>query len=435
MLRPILIILFFVFIAVLMITRKIQTMLALPVLAVGIALLSGAPLIGVVDEKDVGIFTTVINAGLTSQASAMMSLVLAAWLGQLMTHVGVSKRIVRTAAELGGDKALLVTICLSIATALLSMVLTGLGSTIMVGSIVLPIMLSVGVPAATAACVFLASRGIGLSVSVSSWQQYISLTGVAQEDIRTMAFILCGLTAATVLLFIIVEFKRNGMKFSCAQKAAAAETEADEFRVPALSLLTPIVPVLLVLIFNIAINVALVLAIVYLYVVSVVFNPKKVSQITSILNRSGVEGVSNSGSALILLMGIGILLKAVTHPMVQACLSPLFSAIIPSAFIGYVIFFILVAPLSLYRGPMNMWGLGSGIIAIVMGTGNLPANAVVGAFLASERIQSISDPTNSHSVWTANFVGCEVNQIMFKLLPYLWGLASIGVVISAILYM
>ena len=205
MLRPILIILFFVFIAVLMITRKIQTMLALPVLAVGIALLSGAPLIGVVDEKDVGIFTTVINAGLTSQASAMMSLVLAAWLGQLMTHVGVSKRIVRTAAELGGDKALLVTICLSIATALLSMVLTGLGSTIMVGSIVLPIMLSVGVPAATAACVFLASRGIGLSVSVSSWQQYISLTGVAQEDIRTMAFILCGLTAATVLLFIIVE--------------------------------------------------------------------------------------------------------------------------------------------------------------------------------------------------------------------------------------
>ena len=160
MLRPILIILFFVFIAVLMITRKIQTMLALPVLAVGIALLSGAPLIGVVDEKDVGIFTTVINAGLTSQASAMMSLVLAAWLGQLMTHVGVSKRIVRTAAELGGDKALLVTICLSIATALLSMVLTGLGSTIMVGSIVLPIMLSVGVPAATAACIFLASRGI-----------------------------------------------------------------------------------------------------------------------------------------------------------------------------------------------------------------------------------------------------------------------------------
>lgn len=434
MLQPILIILFFLFIAVLMITRKIQTMLALPVLAVGIALLSGAPLIGKMGDTDVGIFTTVINAGLTSQASAMMSLVLAAWLGQLMTHTGVSKRIVRTAAELGGDKALLVTICMSVATALLSMVLTGLGSTIMVGSIVLPIMLSVGVPSATAACIFLASRGIGLSVSVSSWQQYISLTGVAQEDIRTMAFILCGLTALTVLLFIIIEFKRNGMKFSCAQKAAA-EAETDEFRVPALSLLTPVVPVLLVLIFNIAINVALVLSIVYLYVVSVIFNPKKISQITSILNRSGVEGVSNSGSALILLMGIGILLKAVTHPMVQACLDPLFSAIIPSTFIGYVIFFILVAPLSLYRGPMNMWGLGSGIIAIVMGTGNLPANAVVGAFLASERIQSISDPTNSHSVWTANFVGCEVNQIMFKLLPYLWGLASIGVVVSAVLYM
>ena len=33
----------------------------------------------------------------------------------------------------------------------------------------------------------------------------------------------------------------------------------------------------------------------------------------------------------------------------------------------YIIFFAILAPLALYRGPMNMFGLGSGIAALIIG--------------------------------------------------------------------
>ena len=83
---------------------------------------------------------------------------------------------------------------------------------------------------------------------------------------------------------------------------------------------------------------------------------------------------------------------------------------------------------------MNLFGLGSGIAALIIGLGTLPAMAVMGAFLAAERIQGCGDPTNTQNVWTANFCEVDVNAVTKRLLPYLWIIAVIGVVISAVLY-
>ena len=81
------------------------------------------------------------------------------------------------------------------------------------------------------------------------------------------------------------------------------------------------------------------------------------------------------------MIGIGILYLAVTHSMVKEVLNPFLLAVIPSNRIAYIIFFSLLAPLSLYRGPMNLFGLGSGIAALVIGLGTLSPLAVMGAFL------------------------------------------------------
>ena len=134
------------------------------------------------------------------------------------------------------------------------------------------------------------------------------------------------------------------------------------------------------------------------------------------------------------MIGIGILYLAVTHPMVTEVLNLFLLAVIPSDRIFFAIFFAVLAPLSLYRGPMNLFGLGSGIAALVMGLGTVPPLAVMGAFLSAERIQGCGDPTNTQNVWTANFVEVDVNGITKRLLPYLWAIAAIGVVLSVVLY-
>jgi hypothetical protein len=134
------------------------------------------------------------------------------------------------------------------------------------------------------------------------------------------------------------------------------------------------------------------------------------------------------------MIGIGMLYMAVTNPLVKEVLNPFMLQITPKSRIVYMIFFIILAPLSLYRGPLNLFGLGSGIAALIIGLNAIPALAVMGAFLAAERIQGVGDPTNTHNVWTANFVEIDVNIITKKLLPYLWIIAAIGVVISGSIY-
>lgn len=109
-------------------------------------------------------------------------------------------------------------------------------------------------------------------------------------------------------------------------------------------------------------------------------------------------------------------------------------AVTPTNTLMYVIFFIVLAPFALYRGPLNMFGLGSGIAALIIGLNVLPVLAVMAAFLSVERMQAVGDPTNTQNVWTANFAGVEVNTITKKLVPYLWVISAAGIIIASVLY-
>ena len=77
-------------------------------------------------------------------------------------------------------------------------------------------------------------------------------------------------------------------------------------------------------------------------------------------------------TSVILMIGIGILYLAVTHSMVKEVLNPFLLAVIPSNRIAYIIFFSLLAPLSLYLslihiyGAYNMVGACSGVLASVV---------------------------------------------------------------------
>ena len=139
MLQGSLIILAFVIIAALMMTKKIPTLLALPLMAVVICLIAGVPAVGVNAEgTNIGWLQTVLEAGTVRMGSAIMAVVFGAWLGQLMNKTGVTENIIKKSAELGGDRPLVVTLIMVAACAVLFTTLSGLGSIIMVGSIAHP---------------------------------------------------------------------------------------------------------------------------------------------------------------------------------------------------------------------------------------------------------------------------------------------------------
>ena len=431
MLQGTLIIVAFVIIAALLMTKKIPTLLALPLMAVVICVIAGVPAVGTnADGAQIGWLQTVLEAGTVRMGAAIMAVIFGAWLGELMNKTGVTETIIKKSAELGGDRPLIVTLIMSAAVAVLFTTLNGLGSIIMVGSIVLPILISVGVPAMSAACIFLMAFTCGLTFNIANWKSFSGIFSLEIAQIQSFAIYMLVATVIATLILIVVEFKKNGVKF--AFSAPVEETESKQVTGirGTLAMLTPIIPIILVAVFKVPVCPAFIAGIIWI----LIFTSKSFSKAMNLLVKTCYDGITNSGPAVILMIGIGILYLAVTHSMVKEVLNPFLLAVVPQGRIGYIIFFSLLAPLALYRGPMNLFGLGSGIAALVIGLNTLSPLAVMAAFLAAERIQGCGDPTNTQNVWTANFCEVDVNGITKKLLPYLWTVAVIGVVIGAVLY-
>ena len=431
MLQGTLIIVAFVIIAALLMTKKIPTLLALPLMAVVICVIAGVPAVGTnADGAAIGWLQTVVEAGTVRMGAAIMAVIFGAWLGELMNKTGVTETIIKKSAELGGDRPLIVTLIMGAAVAILFTTLNGLGSIIMVGSIVLPILISVGVPAMSAACIFLMAFTCGLTFNIANWKSFSGIFSLEIPQIQSFAIYMLIATVIATLILIVVEFKKNGVKF--AFSAPVEETESKQVTGVrgALAMLTPIIPIVLVAVFKVPVCPAFIAGIIWI----LIFTSKSFSKAMNLLVKTCYDGITNSAPAVILMIGIGILYLAVTHSMVKEVLNPFLLAVVPQGKIGYIIFFSLLAPLALYRGPMNLFGLGSGIAALVIGLNTLSPLAVMAAFLAAERIQGCGDPTNTQNVWTANFCEVDVNGITKKLLPYLWAVAVVGVIIGAVLY-
>lgn len=434
MLQGILIIVAFLAVAVLMITRKIPTLLALPVLAVVICLIAGVPFVGKdADGKSIGFLQNVIENGSIKMASAYIAVIFGAWLGQIMNKTGVTANIIKKAAELGGDRPLVITLIMVVAVAILFTTLSGLGSIIMVGTIVLPILVSIGVPAISAACIFLMAFATGLCFNMANWQTYASLFSLDISNIRNFEYFLVAATFLATLVLIFVEFKKNGVKFAFSAPVENAENKEEKQLkgvTGVLAMLTPIVPIILVAALKVPIVTAFIVGIIWI----LVFTSKGWSKTMNLLTKTCYDGITDAAPAVILMVGIGILYLAVTDPAVKAVLNPLMLKVTPTSLVAYILFFIILAPLALYRGPLNLFGLGSGIAALIIGLNTITPLSVMGAFLSAERIQGVGDPTNTQNVWTANFVEVDVNTITKKLMPYLWVITAIGVVISGVLY-
>ena len=424
---------FLVLVALIM-ARKVPTPIALIALAILICVIAGVPAIGRdADGNDIGWLSTVIEAGSYRMASAMLALIFGSWMGQMMKVSGVTETIIKKSAELGGDKPVVVTAIMAAVVAVLFTSLHGLGAVIIIGSIVLPILMAVGVPATTAGSVFLMAFGLGMTQNVTELTTFSGIFGLDVSVIRGYSLWLSIVSVIAIALYIIIEFKRKGIRFAFSAPVEGAAVEETGYRVKGfrmvMACLTPILVVCLTWFAKFTAVCCFLCGIVWL----AIFTSKNLVHAMNTMLKTLYEGIKDAAPALALFIALGIILKAVMHSYVVALLQPVLMAVFPKTAIMFVIFFTLLAPLCLYRGPMNLFGMGTGIAALVIGAGVNPM-IVMGGFLSVARIQATAEPSNSQNMWTANFCGTDVNSMLKSMLPYQWVCCLIGTIIAAALY-
>lgn len=429
MIFAILIFLVFFIMAVLMYLNKLSALLSLPIMAVLISLIAKIPLGEIIQ--------VVIQDGILKLNAVYTTVIFGAALAQVISKSGVAETIVKKAAELGGDRPLSIAFVLSVVIALLFTTLGGLGAVIMVATIVFPIMLSIGITPMACGCIFLLSLSLGGCFNLTNWKFYIDFLKVPQDSVLSYAIILGGVFFLIILIFLFIEIRKSGESFGWSVKIK------EENFVPFYALITPLIPLGLVLGFSLynkffkpekpfefPIIPAMIIGLIY----GVLTTKKKDITRIALLTRSLFEGISDVAPAVFLMMGIGMLLNAVMHKNVSGIISPLLSKIIPQTTFTYILFFFILAPLALYRGPLNLWGMGSGIAGIMLATKLLRAEAIMAALMSVGMIQGVCDPTNTHNVWIANYLNLDVQKILRKTLPYMWFLALIGLIIAGVRY-
>lgn len=218
------------------------------------------------------------------------------------------------------------------------------------------------------------------------------------------------------------------------------ENNFDEKKIHWTAYLTPFIPLVLILLYNFDFIAAFICGLLY-GVISVYRKG-----MMNIFVKSAFEGGSMVMPAVVLMLGIGMLLNAIMGPgenwnkihqdgwPVLNLLKPLLIEITPKSFLSYVLTFTILAPLALYRGPLNVWGMGYGLASILLASGMNPG-AVMGLLLAVGQIQGVSDPTNTHNVWLANEMKVDVQKILWNTIPYTWIVALLGLIAAGLKFM
>lgn len=483
------ILILFIILAVSIAARKIPAMIALPVMALGIGLIAGIPLTG-----SEGILSTILEGRTPPKAAApsgsfqlykaIIYTLFGGMFARFIADAGIAERVIKYTAEFGGEDPFFIALLMSVVTALIFTATGGLPVIIMLGTVMFPVLLSLGVPPVVCGSMLLLAFPVGAALSPANWASSAEIFGVSLAKARSFFLIWAGVQAVVLLLFLSIEFlrmkrttvrvrsvlfsigwivvvaavllgiafaenlasylgpgtagaaavfvKARGGAWRLIQIAVAAVIIAGVLhaqyaylrhrRTTCWNVLTPVLPLVFILVlgFGDAIIPAFMASLAYGFFTS----PR--ARGMQKLGRSMIDGIADIAAPVVLMIGIGMLVAAAMHPQVERVLTPLLAHVIPSTPGKYVVFFLLVSPLALYRGPLNTYGLGAGLARLM--SNFMPQAATMGALMSVGMLQ---DPTTTQNIWICGYLKLNINALLFKLFFYSIGLCVAGLVISA----
>ncbi|MBQ8813008.1 MAG: hypothetical protein IJZ85_00725 [Lachnospiraceae bacterium] len=436
MLTGIIVCIVFIILAIAMMTRKLPAILVMPIMAIAIALAAGMPIIPIEGATE-NILDTVLNSGASRLIGNVINVIFASWMANLLYKTGITDLMIKKAAELGGDKPVVVTILLILVTALLFSAMGGVGAVAMIGGTVLPILISVGVKPLAAAHLFMAALSAGYNVRPANIVTVANICGVQTTDITVACWILCVFDLLFAFIYLIVDAKKNGKKYAFAAPAEDEDLESvkntDQVRgVRALlASLTPVIILACTYFFKWNVVACYSIGIIW----AIIMTAKGGwSKYVSLVTQSAYDGVKDSAPPAIIFMGIGMILTSVGSSTVQTALTPFMQMIIPGSVIGLLIFCAVLSPLSLYRGPFNILGLGSCLAAGIVGLGIFDPVLLAAVFYCTFRWPAQACPTATQVVWVANYVGEEPVNVSNKVFIANWVMTAASVFLVGLLY-
>ncbi|WP_375372902.1 citrate transporter [Clostridium sp. CF012] len=374
--------------------------------------------------------TKVFQGGPESWGATAVIVIFGSWFGRVLVETGIASTIIRKTVELGGDNPLVTTVLLSIVTGLIFTSTFGAGAVVAIGVIVLPILLSLGVPKPLAVSSYLMSVGSGMYVNLVLFKQMQGLFEGFKYDVNYLkfGFAAMGVQLLVVIIMLAVRLRKTSVNHAWAAQSSSSSSSQ---HVPAIALITPLIPVILTIVFKWQSIPAFIVAV--FYALFVCGKLKSFKNTEKIVTKTFYDGVLDVASLLGFLFILPMFNKVAGLDAVF--FQSILGGIMPTSVVLLCILFAIAAPLGLFRGPLTVFGAGSATLGILNAIGVFTPTLLFPLIYISTITMNISAcPTQSWNLWALNYSKVSVKEFLKSGVLWAWLICIINTIIAFVMF-
>ena len=344
-----------------------------------------------------------------------------AWFGRVLMETGIASTLIRKTVELGGDRPIITIVLLNVVTAFIFTAMMGAGPVIAIGVIVLPIMMSLGVPKAIAMFSFMESVAAGIYLNPVNFAQYRAFfIEVDEMPNFTLGWYAGKWGYAALIISVVVTTILAGffLKKSKTSHAWAAQTRgaSEQKDAPLYTLILPIVPVVLKIWLDFSVIGGFVIAGFAALVLCGKMN-KSFKENCQLVNKLYYDGVVDTAPL------VGFLL---TLPMFNTCASyasPYFKevlgGIMPTNEYVVCALFAALSILGFFRGPLTLYGCGAATLGVLSSVGHFSVPFLFCVFtIPATTVNVGSCITQSWIAWGLAYTKVESRDYLKLSIPF-----------------
>lgn len=362
------------------------------------------------------IATPALNYGPT-----IIYIVFGSWFGRVLVDSGIAGSISAQTEKVGRKAPILAAILVVLVTALIFSSAYGVGSVIAIGVILIPILLSIGVPKKVAIPAFTMAIGAPMYINVVLFNQIKAFFPSVSFSGKYLIFGLAAMSVQLigVVIFILINSKsiKNGKI-----ETIAANNQADFKKTHPITFIVPVLPVALNMFFHWDAIPALLLATIIALLLT--GQMKSYKGLVEFINKTVSQAINDISGLIIFLMALVMFAGAATMNVPH--FKSIIEVILPSSPLVLAIAVGILVPLALFRGPLHVWGAGAATAAVLAATGTFQPIFLL-PLLYTASIMAVSiDLTQSWNTWALTYSKLETKEFLKMGIPVMWAVSIVN---------
>lgn len=363
--------------------------------------------------------TAVFSTPALKYGSTIIYIVFGSWFGRVLVESGIAPSISQKTNKVGKSHPLLAAILIVLVTALLFVSSYGVGSVIAIGVILLPILLSLGIPRDVALTTFALSIGSAMYVNVVLFNQIKAFFPRAQYNLHYLEFGWAAMAVQLIAVILFLVMKRHTFNPKNAEanlKEIGATDPGDVNKIPYIAYAIPVVPVILNMALGWDAIPALILSSILAMLVTGKMNGYK--KFKKFLNTTIKQSINDISGLIMFLMAL--VMFAGAAQLNAGRFKGIFSAILPNSHLLLALGIGILAPLALFRGPLQVWGAGAATAAVLSATGMFNDMFLLPLMYVPTLMAVSTDITQSWNVWGLDYMKVRPQQLLKLGVPIMW---------------